>query len=88
MEEDPHYQQKLTEAFEGDKIPPGFFQHPLLQSGGLVVPYAIYMDGVQYDVQDTVAGIWAYSLATSKRFLVALARKKLVCACGCSGWRA
>ena len=86
MEEDPEYFSKLNKAFEDDVVPPAFFQHPLVASGGLVVPFVIYMDGVAYAINDTVVGIWAYSFATTRRHLVALVRKKLVCACGCLGW--
>ena len=34
------------------------------------------MDGVQYSATGAVVAIWAHSLATSKRHLLALVRKK------------
>ena len=87
VEETPDYFEQLTEAIENDLVPPGFFEQPLVAtSQGPVVPYALYMDGVAYSLTDTVVGVWAYSLATNKRHLLCLVRKKLVCKCGCRGW--
>ena len=44
------------------------------------------MDGLPYSLVDSVLGIWLFNVATNKRYLVGLVRKRLVCDCGCRGW--
>ena len=51
------------------------------------MPLALYMDGVQYSLVDRAVGIWMINLLTQCRHLIGVIRKKLICKCGCRGWR-
>ena len=51
-----------------------------------VVPLALYSDGVQYEKRDSVTGLWMINLATNKRYLLLVLRKRTRCGCACKGW--
>ena len=87
VQETPQYSRRLMDIIEGDRMPPCYVEHRLFQeSESPPFPYAIYMDGVAYSQVDSVLAVWAYSLVTGRRHLLALVRKKHVCQCGCRGW--
>ena len=66
----------------------GYTAHPaVLTPGPPVLPLALYLDGVPYTSrQESVVGVWCYSLLTQKRHLCALLRKRNMCNCGCKSW--
>ena len=86
--EDPRASVRLLEAIDANELPPIYDDHPIVRAhpGELVMPWCLYMDGVAYSLSDTVLGIWIYNMVTGTRMLIALIRKRIVCACGCRGW--
>ena len=61
------------------------------QDRRLVVPCALYMDGVKYTrsvgpKQDSMLGITVYNIATGRRHLVTTVAKRDLCRCGCRGY--
>ena len=52
----------------------------------MVLPLALYVDGVPYSSTDSVIGIWMYNLVSERRHLLALLKKRNACRCGCRGW--
>ena len=64
--------------------------HPLVRSeaaaGQLVVPLAMYLDGVPFQKRDSALGLWLINLVTGRRFLVMALRKRQYCRCGCKAW--
>ena len=82
----PGLQEQLETAVAEGDLPPAYLVHPLVANAdSLVLPFAIYMDGVSYSITDSVVAFWAYNLVTTRRHLICLARKKQVCKCGCRG---
>lgn len=54
--------------------------------GEVVVPWALYIDGISFQDHDGVLGLWAHNLCSGKRHLLAALRSTENCNCGCSGW--
>ena len=80
---------KLREAIDNNDFPPSYYTHPIVTSaaaGELVLPIALYVDGVPYSHTDGVVGFWIVDVLTSKRYLFAVLRKSILCRCGCRGW--
>ena len=88
IEQDPTFRVRLHESRISNKLPPSYWEHPLVKShpDKLIGAVAIYMDGVRYSNSDTVVGIWLVCVVTGRRHLVALVRKRNLCDCGCKGW--
>ena len=77
----------LDDALASNALPPAFHTHPVVVgAGGRAWPVGIYMDGVKYSNTDSVWGLWAVSLLTERRHLLAVVRKRVTCQCGCRGW--
>ena len=75
------------------RAPPGtwgpvYDRHEIVVSspGEVVVPLALYMDGVPFTRSDGFLGVWVYNLHSWERHLVAAVRKSQMCACGCRKW--
>lgn len=89
LEGSPEPKAELQRAIEADEMPPAFKRHPAVLGAGadeLVLPFALYLDGVAYQRSNSVLGIWCYFLFGGRRHLLAVVRKAEVCACGCRGW--
>lgn len=65
-----------------------FTTHPVVvqNQGRLVLPYALYLDGVSFTRPDSLLGIFCYFVGTQRRHLLAVLRRSHVCRCGCRGW--
>ena len=64
-------------------------QHPVVArspAGTIVVPCALYLDGVSFINRDSALGVWLVNLATQKRHLLMALRKRSSCRCGCKTW--
>lgn len=51
----------------------------------MVLPVAIYLDGISLTRNDSILGVFVYSLVSMRRHLVAVLRKSFLCKCGCGG---
>jgi hypothetical protein len=73
-----------------NKIPPLYYQHPVVLKYGAesepIFPIALYMDGVATTRKEGVLAITMQNLCTSHRHLLGLFRKSRMCRCGCRGW--
>ena len=54
--------------------------------GNVVMPYAFYLDGISFTKNDSLLGMFVYSLYTFKRHLCMVFRRSNMCKCGCRGW--
>ena len=65
-----------------------FSRHPVVleNPSKVVMPYALYMDGVSFTLKDSMLGIFVYSLHTLKRHLCCVLRRSYLCKCSCHGW--
>jgi hypothetical protein len=82
-------ERNLAQLKADNQLPPSYWHHPVVQGAALallVFPIAIYLDGVPYSLTDSVVGIWLISLIDSRRYLIAVIRKRILCKCGCKGW--
>jgi hypothetical protein len=88
----PAYIAKVEEFLASNPMPPAYENHVVVRSAraadpaAVVVPLCLYMDAVPYSQTDSVLGVWIECLATSRRWLCAVFRKRHVCKCGCKGW--
>ena len=80
--------RELRDAAELDELPPFITDHPVMASApiGEIQPFALYMDGVSFQRQDSVLGVWSYFLMSGRRHLLQVVRRSEVCNCGCKGW--
>ena len=82
-------QRQVAEAKAADdRLPPAYWDHPVVQQHPEedVRPDAIYMDAVPYSLTDSVIGVWLVCLLSSRRYLVAIIRKRMLCKFGCAGF--
>ena len=79
---------RLMEMRREDKLPPRYWRHPVVQEHPqeLVLPIALYLDGVPYSQTDSVIGWWCQNLISGDRIMYGLLRKRNTCQCGCRGW--
>ena len=68
--------------------PPAYTQHERARASphDVVLPCALYLDGVPMTRTDGVLGFTFYDLVSQKRHLCAVIRKAEMCTCGCRGW--
>lgn len=88
--------QALQQTIAETVLPPVYHEHHLVRDARqnglpLPVPLALYCDGVRYTAplagrSDSIVGIWAINLLSSKRHLLATVRSRDMCRCGCRGW--
>ena len=89
---DPKYVSLVREWLVSDNMPPAYEQHPVVLQQRIedpelfVLPLALYLDAVPYPQTDSVLGVWIECLATSRRWLCTVLRKRNACKCGCRGW--
>ena len=85
-ENDPGMGEKLREAISKNELPEAYTQHELVRSSSeLIMPIALYLDGVAYSESDTAVGVWVLDILNNTRFSIALVRKWMACKCGCRG---
>ena len=79
---------QLQYAVDNEQLPKCYYMHPVVLSafGELVLPCAIFIDGLPYSLNDSVIGFWLVNLLTGCRYLLGTLRKKFACQCGCRGW--
>eukprot|EP00971_Amphidinium_carterae_P352697 6492706-Amphidinium_carterae.2 len=73
---------------------PSYTQHPVVEkfskSNVPVMPYYIFLDGVQYGKKNSMLVVSCANLCTMKRHLLGVVRKRLCCgskgSCSCGGW--
>ena len=67
---------------------PAFDSHPVVRTGGpkMSYPLAIYIDGVAFLKRDSCIGMWIVNLATGRRHVTIVLRKRELCRCACKGW--
>eukprot|EP00969_Alexandrium_andersonii_P320475 14159040-Alexandrium_andersonii.AAC.1 len=57
----------LDKAKAKGQLPPVYFEHPAVrESSGQVFPVGLYLDGVKFTRQDSVLGIWMYSVLSGR----------------------
>ena len=74
--------------------PPNYWTHPVVkameQRGKKALPVALFLDGVQYGVNNTMLVVSMTNLLTQKKHLICALRKRILCgakcACSCKGW--
>ena len=86
----PGFEDLQEEVVDVSGWEPAYRAHPVVRAhaedGALVVPLALYLDGVAFLKRDNVLGFWLTNLVTSKRHLFCVVRKRDRCRCGCRGW--
>ena len=81
--EDPSILESAAET----QWPPLYYANPIVRAtASIVIPLALYLDGVPSTNRDGILGIFMYNLISYKRHLVAVVRKSSLCKCGCHGW--
>ena len=84
---DPSCSVRLRELVQERALPPSYFSHPVVSnSDTLVVPTALFVDGLPYSHTDSVIGFWMINLVTGSRHLLMAIRKRVLCRCGCRHW--
>ena len=88
----PGFYTALNE-WASSPLPPAYLEHPVVGRkaaegvpGGPVLGLSLYLDGVPYSNTDSVLGFWIQNLATRRRHLCCILRKRCSCQCGCRGW--
>ena len=82
----PTIAEEVRRKVEAHDWPPLYTHHPVVTSapqGVPVVPYILYLDGAPYSTSDSLLGVFAYTVVTEVRHLVAAIRKRDLCKCGC-----
>lgn len=79
-----------------EEMPRAYQENSLVQRArregrALPIPWVLYLDSVRFSAplagrSDSVLGIWAYTLSSQRRHLLASVRTKDFCRCGCRGW--
>lgn len=79
---------KLAELIRDESLPPCYYEHKVVKDnpGELVLPIALYIDGVPFSQTDSVLGWWLVNLVSGQRYLYGLLRKSTACRCGCRGY--
>ena len=80
---------QAKDKFDAFKFPPAFIEHPVRTSaadGELVLPIAIYIDGIAFAKRDSVTGFFFVNLLSGQRHLCCTLRKTASCTCGCRKW--
>lgn len=81
--DDPSILQRAAEM----SWPPAWWANPIVAAATcIVLPLALYLDGVPSTARDGILGIFMYNLVTHRRHLIAVIRKSSLCKCGCKGW--
>ena len=87
VEDNPDLPRKLQEKIDNGDLPRSYFDHPVVQRfGGLVLPLAISLDGVQFNRRAGMLAIYLYNLVSGVRHMICSIRRSELCACGCRGW--
>lgn len=83
----PDIMEELQLKHDLGLLPPNYYSNALVKkSSAPLLPLSLYMDAAPYSLTDSCLGVWVEELATGRRFVVAIIRKRRVCKCGCRGW--
>lgn len=84
----PDFWGKVHEAVEASGWSPRYKSHELFREhgGDRLIPLALYADGVPFLKRDSAIGFWFENLATGRRVLALVLRKRQMCRCGCKQW--
>ena len=88
IEANPSIMHRFRESRDAGEWPPAYTQHERVRASphDVVLPCALYLDGVPMTRTDGVLGFTFYDLVSQKRHLCAVIRKAEMCTCGCRGW--
>lgn len=88
VEATPRFFDTLEEQVKTEAWGPQLRGHKLAQQHDFrnIVPLGLYLDGVPFLKRDSALGIWLINLATTKRHLALVLRKRQTCRCSCQGW--
>lgn len=87
VRDNPWILEETRRRTEAREWPPAFYDHCVVQrnAGEVVLPLAVYLDGISMTRNDSMIGVFVYSLTSLRRHLVAVYRKSALCKCGCGG---
>ena len=90
VDDTPDVAEVLATAVTEGQMPPVYTSHPVVLSspGEVVLPFALYLDGVSLTRTDGVIAFFVHLCLPGwkRRHLVASVRKSDLCGCGCGGW--
>lgn len=89
LDTSPEVLQQCKDRLNGKEWSSHYWEHPVVRSAEpdeLVVPVAIYSDGVPFANRDGVHAFYAYNLLTGVRHLIMVLRKSDMCTCPCNKW--
>lgn len=88
VEETPRFLDRVVELAKTEAWGQLLREHRLAQQHGArgIVPLGLYLDGVPFLKRDSAIGFWFINLATTKRHLALVVRKRQTCRCSCQGW--
>ena len=82
--------QQLRKTLANEEMPSVYTDHPIVKSAlpeELVMPLALFMDGVRYGKKGSILGVTIQSiLPGSRKYLSVVVRKAIACSCGCGRW--
>ena len=81
--------EMLQQHLDDESWGPRWSEHEVVRSAGageLVMPVALFLDGVNFQPRDDAVGFWMQSLTTNQRYLLLTLRQQWFCQCGCNGW--
>ena len=85
--EHPEILEELQRKYDLGLLPPNYYSNPVVkESPTPPLPLSVYIDAAPYSLTDSCVAVWLEELATGRRFVVAILRKRRVCKCGCRGW--
>lgn len=88
--ESQHPATALRAMLDNGEMSQAYRSHPVVigNPDELVGAVGLYIDGVDFlsRSKDSVCGVWAFDIATRRRFLCTVIKKTEMCQCGCSGW--
>lgn len=86
--ENPGLLEEAKQKRANGHWPEVFYSHPVVRTTPAstpIMPLALYMDGIAMTRNESIFGIFIYSLLTMRRHLIAVLRKSFLCKCGCGG---
>ena len=87
LRDEPDLHHKLAQAHIDHKLPPVYYNHPVVREHGLgTFPIAIYLDKVEFAKRDGTLGMTVTNMISGRRHLVLGLRKTELCRCGCRGY--
>ena len=86
MAETPDLLARLEAQIAKDDLPLSYDDHPVRRAHeGLVLPLAIFLDGVQFNKRSGMLAIYLYNLVTGVRHMLCVVRKSEIARAGADG---